>query len=98
MPHTVAERAYRWGLDATAKADFLSLLAQIDYLAEKRFYEYHPTISPRHLEFLTRLRDWLDSASKEEDQQTLFRLVPHIFFVGSREFNSLYRAAFNGPI
>ena len=98
MPHTIFDRVNKWSMSTTASADFISLFSQIEYLAEKQFSEYHPTSGPPHKEFTVRLRDWLDSAADEEDQQTLLRLVPHLFFIGSREFRSLYRAAFNGPI
>ena len=98
MPHTVFERVTDWNLSAGSGVDFVSLFTQIEYLAEKRFFEYHPTVGPPHKEFIFRLRDWLDRATKDEDQQILLRLVPQLFFVGSREFRSLYRSAFNGPI
>lgn len=85
-------------MSTAAEADFISLFSQVEYLAEKRFSEYHPTSGPPHKEFVLRLRDWLDSAADEGDQQTLLRLVPQMFFIGSREFRSLYRGALNGPI
>jgi hypothetical protein len=85
-------------MSGTSGVDFVSLFSQIEYLADKRFSEYHPTVGPPHKEFILRLRDWLDRAVKQEDQQTLLRMVPQLFFVGSREFRSLYRSALNGPI
>jgi hypothetical protein len=70
---------------------------EIEYHAEKRFHEYHPTFGPRP-EFFVRLRDWLDSAVDEEDQKKLLQLVCHIFFAGIADFNALYRAAYQGPV
>ena len=61
----------------------------IEYLTIKRYHEYLPTIGP-HADFRTRLRDWLDNLSAEDDQKALFRLVPEIFFISSREFAALY--------
>lgn len=46
---------------------------------------------------MIRLREWLDRAS-ENDQKTMIRMIPYLFFAGSKEFNALYRAALNGPI
>jgi hypothetical protein len=94
MPHTIADRVHKWSMDAKADTDYLSLFAQIEYLGQKRFGEYEPTIFPPHKDFFVRLRDWLNNAIKEEDQQTLLRLVSKIFFVGSKEFESLYRSAY----
>jgi hypothetical protein len=97
MPHTIAERARRWGMDVDAEADFISIFNRIDYLAERRFNEYQPTVGA-HLDFRFRLRDWLNNVPSELDQKILFQLVPQIFFVGNGEFLASCRAAYRGPI
>jgi hypothetical protein len=92
MPHTIAERVVNWTGDVSN--DYITLWAQIKFLADKRFKDYEPTSYAPHPEFLVRLRNWLDSVHSESDQQHLFRLVPQLFFVSDKEFESLYRSAF----
>jgi len=106
MSHTVAERIRRWSREYTPSdlADdsnnpqFLRIESQIDYLCGRLYSEYEVTKYPPFTDFPYRLRDWLDSAPDEDDQKVLFQMVPKIFFIGSHEYASLYRAAFNGPI
>ncbi len=98
MLETLFEKVRRWARDPTKVGDhFLNVWDQIEYLANKRFHEYHPTVGP-YPDFRTRLKYWINNTSDEAYQKILFELVPRIFFVGSFEFNALYRAAFNGPI
>ncbi len=72
---------------------------QIRFLERWLFNDYEPSKGPSP-DFASRLEHWILSNAKEseEDQKHLFRLVPHMFFVGRAEFDTLYRAAFNGPI
>lgn len=95
---SVAQRLNKWSMSAIDGDEFISLHSRIEYLADKLFSEYQPTSAPPHREFMTRLRDWLDCAADESDQKTMIRMVPQVFFVGTKEFNSLYRSALNGPI
>lgn len=97
MPHTIAEKVRRWTLEDSPVADFHQVQQRIEYFADTRYYEYLPTIGP-YPNFRMRLRDWLHMLTNEDDQKTLFRLVPEIFFITAREFAALYRAAFRGPI
>lgn len=97
MPHTIAERVRQWSreLDTT---DYRAIQSQIEFLAERLYRQYEPCVAPFHKEFKYRLRDWLDSTPSAIDQQRMLELVPEILFVGTAEFESLSRAAFNGPI
>jgi hypothetical protein len=69
----------------------------VTYLAERLYLEYEPTRGP-YPDFWQRLEKWLDNLEDEDDQQLFFRLLPHTFFVGTREFDSLYRVAFNNQV
>lgn len=69
---------------------------QIEFLERKLFFDYEPTKGP-HPDFWQRLISWLDNVD-DADQKILLRLVPYLFFVGREEFDTLYRAAYNGPI
>ena len=87
-----------WASEENSPEDFNLLREQIEYFGEHLFSEYKPAKRPGERKFVDRLSDWLNSADNESDQKVLFRLVSRILFVGSSEFDSLYQAAFNGPI
>lgn len=74
-----------------------SINTQLRYLADQLYVDYEPTRGP-HPDFWQRLEAWLDNLDDETRQQYLFRLLPHIFFAGPRELESLYRTAFNHQI
>lgn len=97
MPHTIAEKVRRWALEDSPIVDFHQVQQRIEYFADTRYYEYLPTVGP-HPDFRMRLRDWLHTVTSEDDQKTLFRLVPELFFITGREYAALYRAAFRGPM
>src|ERR1700683_3659476 len=80
-----------WGEDSTIFLD----LAAIQGLGQKVFSDYEPSQFDR---FEDRLDRWLHNISEEQEQQTLFLLLNHLFFIGRPEFESLCRAAFHGPI
>ena len=69
--------------------------SEIRYLARKVYNDYEPSQFDR---FEGRLDRWLHNVTDEKDQRTLFLLLSHLFFVGRSEFESLCRAAYNGPI
>jgi hypothetical protein len=62
-------------------------------LARELYCEYEPTKGPS-LDFWQRLERWLDNVS-EADQKVLFRLLRHLFFIGPKELDNLYRVAYN---
>lgn len=78
-----------------------SLIEEINdhlrYLARDLYSEYEPTRGT-HPDFWVRLENWLNNLKDEGQKQVLFRLIPHLFFIGPREFESLYRSAFNHQI
>jgi hypothetical protein len=79
-------------------SEYARIKSQIDYLASRLYEEYEVTKYPPHRQFDLRLRDWLNNVSDEYTQQTLFELAPRIYFIGLKEYLSLYHTAFNGPI
>ncbi len=97
MPHSVFQKIHRWAMEDITGQRFYEAFSQIEFHAERRFGEYQPTAAP-HPDFWARLRDWLNSAPDEADQKILLELVWYIFFIGSADFNTLYRAAYSGPI
>lgn len=98
MPYTVAERVQRWELEPDSEEiGYQRIYDMAEYFAKSRYNQYIPTIGPDP-DFSTRLRDWLDGLHDVKDQKSLFGLIPYIFFITHREFQTLYRAAFKGVI
>lgn len=85
-----------WALrDSATGDDILMDQSTIQYLARTLFDHYEPS---QFVQFDERLDRWLHNLTNERDQQTLFRLLTYLFFVGRSEFESLCRAAYNGPL
>jgi hypothetical protein len=98
MQNEIAERVQRWAAQEIGELDYNAIHAEIEYLIARRFDQYIPTVGPAP-DFRTRFISWLNNSGvSEEDQKLLFRLVPHIFFLGREEFIALQRAAYLGPV
>lgn len=98
---TATDEAVEAALESAEKnyqAKYARIYSQINFLAIKLFKEFEITKHPPYLDFEYRLDDWLDCAPDVEQQKLLFELVPRLFFIGSEEYSSLYKTAFNGPI
>jgi hypothetical protein len=78
--------------------DFTTIFKTIEFLEKELYRQYDPTRSPRHLDYLTRLRDWLANIDDEDAQRVLFEFAPRLTFLGKEEFVALYQTSFNGPI
>lgn len=77
---------------STLRAESISYL---EFLIESLFDDYEPS---QFHPFKERLIAWLNNLDTTEDQQTLLSLLVDCFFVGRREFESLYRSAFQNII
>jgi hypothetical protein len=97
MQNVISERVQRWASQELGAIDFNALHAEIEFLTVRRFNHYLPTTGP-HPDFWVRLANWLENDISEDDKKVLFRLVPHIFFLGHDELMALQRAAFRGPV
>jgi hypothetical protein len=98
MPLDISAKVQQWASQAQpGDIDFNDIHAAIEDLIRKRFHQYGPTSSGPYPDFRERLARWLEQVD-EGDQKLLFRLVPHIFFVGREEFASLYRTAYRKSI
>jgi hypothetical protein len=91
--NTVEARLQDWILADAESQDLIDTNARIVTFAAALYAEYEPTRGP-HPDFWQRLEAWLDNVADETDQKALFRLVPHLLFIGPREFDSLYRVAY----
>lgn len=79
-------------------SEYERIESQIDYLTTMLYDDYEITQYPPHQQYPYHLRDWLKNVSDEKIRKTLFELAPRIFFIGRKEYLSLYHTAFNGPI
>ncbi len=103
MITNVADQAYEWSRDISSRGtagevDYEEVLEQINYLADVLYCEYEPAKTAGTKNFGDRLLDWLNGVDDPASQKLLFRLVPELFFVGQDAMDSLYQAAFHGPI
>lgn len=87
------ERLMAWMADANCGQEIQDVNSQISQLEAELFNEYEPTRGLQPL-FRDRLHRWIENVADPADQQALLRLVPHLFFIGPREFEVLYRTAF----
>jgi hypothetical protein len=97
MVNPISQKIERWSAMEHSDIDFNEIHALIEFLSAQRYSEYGPTLgnSP---EFRERLAAWLSDNVPENDQKLMFRLVPHIFFLGRAEMAALQRSAFRNAI
>lgn len=82
-------------LDADNTDHLLRLRDQIIWLQMELFDDYEPNY---YESFDDRLEKWLNNVTSDEDKQSLFELIEHLFFVGRPQFESLCRASYNGSV
>jgi len=92
MHDPIEKRVFDW--DQSGQHDFREINRKINHLEKRLFYDYEPNQGP-NTNFMSKLNVWLNNLNDEADQQTLFRLVPNLFYVGREEFNVLYREAYH---
>ncbi|MCB1667874.1 MAG: hypothetical protein R3E73_04215 [Porticoccaceae bacterium] len=85
----IQEMVISWGLGLDDGSEFMALQELIRYLDKLLFSEYD--VLPK---FKQRLNGWLGNVEKVEEKKSLYQLIPNLFFVGSKEFKSLYKTAF----
>ncbi len=97
MNNPIHNKVAEWAsLDVNEpRIGYEGILSLIDYLADNHFNYYEPTNNPNFPEFIDRLNSWIENSTDANQQKTFFRLVPHLFYVGRDDFDSLYRSALN---
>ncbi|MFP3614544.1 hypothetical protein SB778_31120 [Paraburkholderia sp. SIMBA_050] len=84
-----------------AGARFRRLEGVWRFYSKQLFTHYEPLASGHSEQspiFDDRLLAWLGNCSSEDDQKALYELIDHLFFVGPREFESLYSTALHKAI
>ena len=72
----------------------MGLRQRYEFLTQQLFCEYQPTINLTDAtirDFMKRLDLWLNQFNSEEEQIAAFESIEYLFFVGTKEFNELYR-------
>ncbi len=80
-----------WMADAKHGPAIENASSVVRYLAKNLFHDYEPC---QFGTFNIRLDRWLGNVDSSEDKRLLYQLIPHIFFLGRKEFEALYRGAF----
>jgi hypothetical protein len=94
LKNPVEKKVNEWAKKDNA---FREINLRIIHLAKWLYGDYLPC-QPPEPQFFVRLKKWLENTANDEDQKLLFQLVPEIFFIGEKEFQSLYRTAYNVEI
>jgi hypothetical protein len=89
----IQERLQRWIMELPDGPEIEAVNQHVVQLARELYSEYEPTKGPSP-DFWQRLEMWLDNVT-EADQKVLFRLLRHLFFIGPKELDNLYRVAYN---
>ncbi len=96
---SIGDKIIRWdqSLSVDEKFTFNDLHSFIIFRDNFSYSEYIPT-KKNGESFSARLTKWLNNLSEDEWQKELFSLIPRIIFIGEKEFDSLYRAAFREKV
>ena len=93
---SVDELVGKWTASSEANQHLGAVRDLLRYLSHKLYDQYKPIGSKAPT--WERLSRWLANVSATRDKQTLLELVPWLLYVGTDEMDSMYRAAFEGPI
>lgn len=93
MNNHIEDWVNQWSI-ISGDESFRTINAQINFFAEELYVDYQPAQN-QAVSFRARLENWLLNVPNEKDKMTLFKLLPHLFYVGAREFTALYRVAYN---
>jgi len=91
MNNKIEKLVDKWALEDNDPI-YRFINSKITFLAAELFHDYEPTTT---LNFHTRLEKWILNTNINNDQKTLFKLLPYIFYLGKKEFNNLQHVAYN---
>jgi hypothetical protein len=101
MGNSISELVNRWdlaGFTAMNGDHYNQLHQKIVFLQKHLYDQYVPAKGPEHLDYQTRLEQWLENTTDDSDKRLLFELAPNLTFFTREDFIKLYQAALRGPI
>lgn len=93
MNNQVEKWVNEWAI-ASGDNSFRDINSQMNFFSNELFHDFQPSQSLAS-NFKSRLENWLLNLPNEDDRKKLFKILPHIFYVGTKEFNNLFRVAYN---
>lgn len=94
---TVLELVSEWTSASVNSSNSFSITRDlIEFLDQQLYSQFQPDANKPL--FMNRLASWLANVDSTEERQCLFNFVPWLLFVGLQELESMYVAAFQGPI
>ena len=95
MLHRTEDLVSAWMADEDHGRAIEEASVVVKYAAKHLFDDYEPC---QFDGFHSRLDHWLNNVDTPNDQRLLYQLIPHIFFIGRKEFDALHRSAFRHHI
>lgn len=71
--------------------DLIRIERDLAWMQRQLFDQYEPDSFSR---FGDRLGEWLRQVEDDEQRKAMFRLLPHVLFIGHEQFASLFRTAY----
>lgn len=93
MNNAVEHWVNQWSVDENNDV-YRNINAQVNFFARELYHDYQPA-QGQAVNFQDRLENWLLNVDDDSDKRALFKLLPHLFYVGSKEFIALYKVAYN---
>ena len=93
---SVDEMVARWTLVSGANQDLSATRDLLRFLSSELYDQYKPFATKPP--FWDRLARWLNNVTSAADQKRLLEFVPWLLFIGQDEMETMYQAAFAGPI
>lgn len=93
---TVDELVEGWTGESGSNQHLGAIRDLVRYLSGELYEQYQP-FGGKAL-FWERLARWLQNLDTKRDQQSLLEMVPWLLFIGLKEMEAMYQAAFVGPI
>jgi hypothetical protein len=81
--------------DFDGSEGWLELKHDVEFLAQELYNEYEVTQHGGHGSFSVRLARWIGSADAQNDQQSLYKMLRHLVFLGDKELVAAYRTAYS---
>lgn len=90
----IIDKVTRWSFESN---EYLSIHRMLQFMDRILYSDYEPTQSARsgHGRFNTRLISWLNNVDKEAQQKQLFKILPHLLYLGRDEVAALMTSAFS---